>query len=140
MKTTTLVRNPRHRSAGHIRSFVNEVKTAYMLDGPAKFGAERRASERMNVTMSVRITPLDDDFQPIDIQNSAITRDISFNGVGLVTTSPVGRRYVLLTLEPCTGDPFDVIAKVAYCNGVGYYYRVGCEFLLSQHAHLQCQN
>ncbi len=131
MKTSESVVNPLLRSADQVRSFVNLIETVYMFDRPLDFGTERRAVERMNVTMPVRITPLDNELKPLSYEFHAITRDLSVNGVGLVTTSPVGHDFVLLTLEPYQSKSFDVIARVAHCNGYGYYFRAGCEFVIA---------
>ncbi len=93
---------------------------------------ERRAVERMAVTIPVSITPLDDEFKPCNYQLNAITRDLSSKGVGLVSTSPIARNFVVLTFEPFQGNSFEVLAKVAYCKDLGYYFQVGCEFQVSQ--------
>ncbi len=131
MNTVSQLEGPFYRTAEQISSFVNQIETVYMLDGKQSFGAERRAVERMNVTMPVEIKALDDELIPLDYQYNSISRDISVKGVGLVTTSPIGRSHVLLTLQPCHGDSFSVIARVTYCRDLGHYFQVGCEFLVS---------
>ena len=115
-------------SAQQIRSFVNEIESTYLLDRPGNIGTEQREVERLTVTMPVSITPLDENKQPLSYELNAITRDLSCKGVGLVATSPVAQDYVMLTLQPFHGKSFDVIAKVIYCNDLGYYFQVGCEF------------
>ena len=131
MKTREPIVNPFLRTADQVRLFVELIETVYMFDCPQNFGTERRAVKRMNVTMPVRMTPLDNDFKPLSYEYHAITRDLSTKGVGLVTTNPVGHDFVLLTLEPYQSKSFDVIARVAHCNGYGYYFRVGCEFVIA---------
>lgn len=129
--TTNFVADPFHCSPEHIHSFVNEIESTYLLDRPRKIGTERRAVERMAVTMPVGITPLDEQLKPSNYELNAITRDLSSKGVGLVSNSPIAREYVLLTFQPFQGNSFDVVAKVIYCNDLGYYFQIGCEFQVS---------
>jgi hypothetical protein len=131
MTTNHIVADPFHGSPKHIHSFVNEIESMYLLDTPRKIGTERRTVERLAVTMPVRITPLDDQLKPLSYELNAITRDLSSKGVGLVSTSPIAREYVLLTFQPFQGNSFDVVAKVIYCNDLGYYFQIGCEFQVS---------
>ena len=131
MNTLVSTTDPIQRLAEEVSSFVDEIESVYMLDRPRQSGDDRRAVERMNVTMPLVLTPLDDEFRPLSYQHHAITRDLSCKGVGLVTTSPVRPSYVLLTFDPCHGESWSVIGRVAYCKELGYYYQVGCEFLLS---------
>lgn len=128
MKTPSPTNAPVHPSAEQIFAFVNEIERAYMLDRPRPYGSDRRAVERMNLTIPLELAPLDDELRPLGYQHHAITRDISSKGVGLVATSPVPPSYVMLTFKPCQSKPFRVIAKVAYCKDVGYYHQIGCEF------------
>lgn len=121
--------NDRLKSADEVREFVNNVEAAYLLDYSRGNGIERRSVDRMNVTMPVRVTALDDQFEPLDYHYHAVTRNISINGVGLVTTNPIGRSHVQLTFEPYHGEVFTIIARVIHCGDVGYYFQVGCEFV-----------
>ena len=118
-------------STDQVRAFVNDVEKAYLLESSRVIGMERRSIERMNVTMPVRVTALNDDFEPLDYHYHAVTRNLSISGVGLVTTNPIGRSYVMLTFEPYHGEVCSVFAKVIHCNDVGYYFQVGCEFVAS---------
>ena len=131
MKTDLPGNTLSHPTAEQVVSFVNKLERAYMLDRPRKHGTERRAVERLSLTVPITVAPLNDDLHPLGYEHHAVTRDISSKGVGLVTTNPVPPSYVLLTLDPCQYKPFRVIGRVAYCNEVGYYYRIGCEFLFS---------
>lgn len=123
--------DPSQCSPEQVQSWVTEIESTYLLDKPRKIGMERRAAERLVVTMPVSISPLDDDLKPGSYQLNAITRDLSVKGVGLVATSPIARDYVALTFEPFQGDSFEIIAKVIYCNDLGYYFQIGCEFQVS---------
>lgn len=128
MTTNQSVADPNQFSPDNIRSFVNAIESTYLLDRPRKIGTERRSVERLAVTMPVGIKPLDEQLRPLSYELNAITRDLSTKGVGLVSTSPIPQESVLLTFHPFQGNPFAVVAKVIYCNDLGYYFQIGCEF------------
>ena len=128
MNPTNLIED-RHRSSDDIIEFVRSVERAYMLDRPQTKEADRRKAGRLVLTMPVDVLPLDDELQPIDEKRSAVTRDISGRGVGMVMTNPVPLSYVSLTFQPLNTEPFDVIARVIWCNAVGHYFHLGCKFL-----------
>ena len=121
----------RLKSAEEVRSFIKAVEVAYLLECSQGNGTERRSIERMNVTMPVRVTALNDQFEPLDFHYHAVTRNISTNGVGLVTNNPIGRSHVQLTFEPYHGESFTIVAQVIHCSEIGYYFQVGCEFASS---------
>ena len=121
----------RLRSADEIRSFIREVEMAYLLECSRVNRNERRSAERMNVTMPVRVTALDDRLEPLDYHYHAVTRNISTTGVGFFTTNPIGRSYVRLTFEPYHSESYTIVARVIHCSDVGYYFQVGCEFVAS---------
>jgi len=122
---------PKFRSTEEVHSFIKTIEKVYMLDRPITGDTDRREVERMNITMPVGITPLHKDSQVLNFLHHGITRDISCKGIGLVTTDPIRPGVVLLTIEPCRGDAFDVMASVTYCNELGFYFQIGCEFLCS---------
>lgn len=119
------------KSTEQVHEFIKDIEQAYLLECTRRIGVERRSDERMDVTMPVRVTALNDNFEPLDYQYHAVTRNMSRSGVGLVTTNPIGRSHVLLTFEPYHGEIFTVVAKVIYCKEVGYYFQIGCEFVAS---------
>ena len=121
---------PIQRTAEQIRTFVRDIEAIYLMDRPTNCLVERRTVERTSVTLPVGITLLDENHQPQHYCYEAISRDISAKGIGLVTTSPISNRFVQLKIEPCRHEPFEVIAKVVYCNDLGYYFQIGCEFVL----------
>ena len=90
-----------------------------------------RRSERISVTIPVVVSSLDKVGSAPAITNFAISRDISKEGIGLVTTNPIGRDKVLLKIQPPKCIPFEVAAKVVHTTQIGYYYHVGLEFLVS---------
>jgi len=120
-----------YRSADEVYSFIKAIEAIYMLDQPIPDDTDRRETERVNLTMPVVITPQHEDYPELNYLHRGITRDISHKGIGLVTTDPIQPGIVLLTMEPCRGEAFAVMARITYCNGIGYYFQVGCEFLSS---------
>ncbi len=108
-----------------LKSFVNRLAREYFLDGP-----DRRAEPRMKVTLPVNIQPLDDSLQPLGYRTRSVTRDISETGIGLVCQDPVSAEYLLLQLPTPSGDAFEVVGEVLRCRPVGYYFDVGCKFIV----------
>lgn len=110
-----------------IRTFVDLLSNVYLLDGP-----DRRAEPRIRITLPVVIYRLDGKFRRLEYPVRAVTRDISSRGVGLVCEDPVGTQFVTFKLEsPCAFN-LEVVAEVLRCDPVGYYFDVGCRFLIQQ--------
>ncbi len=111
-------------------SRLEDIGRAYLLDAPrGNVVQERREAPRYKITMPVVITSLDEHFQPRDLQYHGITRDISLTGVGVITSSPLTPFLVSLRFVPANGQEFEALARVVYCNPVGYYFHSGCEFV-----------
>lgn len=121
----------RFQSSSEMATFFDKVQTNYLLESPRVLGVERRGAERIEVTMPLNVVALDSSFRPLDLQYHAITRNMSKTGVGLVTNSPIGHQYLRLNFNPFDGSTFEAIARVIYCNEIGYYFQIGCEFILS---------
>ena len=115
----------RFSSVNDVKSFVDRLAREYFLDGP-----DRRAEPRLRVTLPVNIQPLDDSLQPLGYRARAVTRDISESGIGLVCQDPVSASYLALELPTPGGDCFEVAAQVLRCRPVGYYFDVGCQFVV----------
>jgi hypothetical protein len=127
---TSTTSNTFRQSAEDIRQFVEQIESFYMLEQARPHGIERRDFERANVTIPIQMTRLDENLIPTGYQYHAISRDISPKGVGMVTTNPVGLTHVLLTFDPYFGESHSVIGKVVRCDELGYYFTVGCEFIV----------
>ncbi len=130
-KATTQDYDLARKSLTEVNSLVQEIETVYLMDRPRRLGVERRAARRINVTMPVNVVPMDETNQPVSYLYYAISRDISTSGNGLVATRPIAEGNVLLTIEPYHRDAFEIAARVVYCKDFGYYYQVGCEFVVS---------
>ena len=119
-------------SPEQIQARVSEVAKAYFLDCPQADDDDRRQTQRHQVTIPVVLQPLEESASHQSHKHQAISRDISYRGIGLVTANPVRPGDYRLTIQPFSSAEFDVAARVSYCNGVGYYYEVGLEFLFSE--------
>lgn len=113
------------RTNSELIEFYDRLKCFYLMEKPAPQGS-RRKSERLELTMPVSVNYIDGDSAESEC---AISRDLSELGIGLVMHNPIRRNEVLLTLRPWDGDDFIVLAKVVFCEEVGYYYHVGLEFV-----------
>lgn len=132
MESIEQIGNSFEQTSAQIRKFVAEIESYYMLERSRPQGIERREVERINVTMPVQITRLDEQFVPLSYQYHAITRDVSAKGVGMVSSNPIGLNFILMTFQPYYGEAYNAIAKVNRCEEIGYYFSIGCEFLVTQ--------
>ena len=111
-------------------SSLNELGRAYLLDAPkSAVDEERRHAIRYKITMPVTVTTLTEDYRPRGLLYHGVTKDISLTGVGLITSSPLTPFLVSLHFVPANGKEFDALARIVYCNPVGYYFHSGCEFI-----------
>ena len=112
-------------SADEISSFVSWLAREYFLDGP-----DRRSEPRYRVTLPVNVRPLDDLLKPVGYQVRAVTRDISTGGIGLVCQDPVSAKHIAIQLSGPNGERIEFIVEVLRCESVGYYFDVGCKFVV----------
>ncbi len=117
------------QTAAETKAIIEQIKRAYLLDSPPKYSWERRRAERLEVTLPVVLTPLDENFNAGTYYYGGVTHDISHSGVGLTTTNPEATRYIMLTMQPINIRPFSVIAVVRHCTDFGWHFRLGCEYL-----------
>ena len=132
MDTDLKVSSIVNRTVSQIRHFVDELKSVYLYDQPMGNFEERRTAERFGITIPIKVIPLDNDLSPLNYEFTAVTRDISHTGIGFVSSCPISDKYTLLEIEPFQGQPFCVLAKAAYCKEAGYYYQIGCEFMVQR--------
>ncbi len=118
-----------NQTAKQVSRFVSEIESLYMYRCPDGCGIERRETERLNITMPVRIIPLTDNMAPRVYESNGITRNISSAGVGLVSPDPLSESYLILEFQPIELPPFSIIGKTLYCIETGFYFQIGCEFL-----------
>ena len=116
-----------------------------VLDAAAlKRRTEKRSASRADksladlvdeVQVPVTIQPLDNRFRLNGPAITAVTRDISDDGIGLVCVQPITDTYLRLTLTTPYGREMDVVACVRHCTRDGNVYHVGASILSDWHAH-----
>jgi hypothetical protein len=92
-------------------------------------GPERRKSLRYPITMPVRVTPLDDNQQPLDESFLAVTRDISVTGLCFYHTQPVKQKFLQMELTSPAREQCTVLLETARCRPAGPFYEIGGRFL-----------
>ena len=117
------------QNSSEIKAIIEQMRQAYLLDSPPSYSWERRAGNRLEITVPVVITPLDENFTAGTYYYGGVTHDISESGIGLTTTNPEATRYIMLTLQPINIRPFSLVAVMRHCTDFGWHFRLGCEFL-----------
>ena len=115
-----------------IENFVERVKSQYGFQASQIDSDDRRVDERFQLTMPVRVTQLDDQLEPRGFAKKGVTRDISYNGVGLALSGCVNGKFLLVEFGTNEDESFKTISTLAYCIRDGGFYRVGCEFLVCE--------
>jgi hypothetical protein len=98
-------------------------------------GLDRRAFQRTAVAVEVRLQPMDSSFAPAGEVFTAITRDISASGVGLVSTRPVKAAFLSLQLPATQNQPPQWVVRVSRCQPMGGFYDVGTSFVTALPTH-----
>ena len=95
-------------------------------EGPVE---ENRISDRRPIAIPVKIQPLDANHQPVGEPFSAITRNISMGGVGLIANQTINTPIAEVT---CAGQfcqqPF--LIHVRYSNQLEDFYLIGGNFVV----------
>lgn len=91
-------------------------------------GHDYRSHRRTLRSISVSIQPLDDDFRPCENVFWVVSRDVSQQGMGLISHEPFAHKYVRLGL---VDEAATTIAEVRHNTSIGEkypLYLVGVEF------------
>jgi hypothetical protein len=90
-------------------------------------GHERRVSPRMEIQVQVRIFPYDDG--SLGRPYTALTRDLSFRGVGLLQSCPAAQGWRFVIVLPKAGTPLSVLCTVLRCRPIADgMYMIGAAF------------
>jgi hypothetical protein len=95
-------------------------------------GPDRRKTTRMAVAVAVRLQPMDERLAAVGESFTAITRDISSAGVGLVSTRPVKAPFLLLqfpTAESAEARLVQWVVRVERCAPLGEFHDLGTSFI-----------
>jgi len=103
--------------------------------------SDRRALPRCPVSIPVKATPLNDQQQPAGEMFTAVTRDISLQGICIHHVRPVECRYLQLSLGD-VGDNQLTVMEVLRCRAVGSFFEIAGRFVGSrnQRAMKTCQD
>ena len=89
---------------------------------------ERRSETRQPLVLPVLVQPLDEDSTPVGEAFSAVTRDISPSGVGLIAAQPIRHKQLALQMH-LAHEEVNVIAEVRWCKPMGPFEGIGCRFI-----------
>lgn len=95
---------------------------------PSKF-ATRRKHQRVPRSISVSLQPLDDDFKVVGDQLWVVSRDISPNGIGILSYDPIRHEHVKVGL---LNESVSALGTIRHNTFIGHkypLYLVGIEFL-----------
>ena len=107
-----------------IRQFSNIVES--LATGGT--GTSRRQNNREARSVSLRIQPLNVDFQADGDSFWAISRDISKRGIAFINSEPVTHEFLRVGLLE---HDISVIGQVRHCTSIGDHYPlflIGLEF------------
>ena len=95
---------------------------------PPEFRGHRRSCREVR-SISISIQPLNEDFQPTCDPFWVVSRDISTQGIGVISHDPIGHDYVRIGLM---NEHVTAIGKVRHNTSIGEKYPlflVGIEYL-----------
>jgi hypothetical protein len=93
-------------------------------------GPERRLETRSCVAVPVTIQFLDDEYRPLNVPISTVTRNLSGGGVGIVHDKPVRCKFMLVRLTLKSGETMHLIASVRHCTQTGDRFQIGARFVV----------
>lgn len=98
-------------------------------------GSERRAQPRKAITVPVVVQRLDDEFQPVGETFSALTKDISGGGVGILHSEPVTTGYLQIQFSTSEHEQMVLLSCIRHCTPCGQAYHIGGRFVVDWSAH-----
>ena len=92
-------------------------------------GSEKRRTARVELNSQLIVMPIRDGKCPEQV--SVLTRDISMEGIGLLTTAPLRKGQKFVTLLPRTAtETVFVLTEAMYCGVVANgMFTIGCRFV-----------
>lgn len=79
------------------------------------------------MAVPVLVQPVDEQFNAVGDPFSAMTRDISPEGIGLVHTEPIVSQLLALRMS-LAGEEVNVVTEVQWCREMGPFYYIGGKF------------
>lgn len=113
-----------HSPPTELIRFVNRVADETLRDH-----VEERQYPRHKLTIEVWVQPVGSNFEPLGSPFTAVSRDISTGGIGLMYTRAIRDRYLWLRLVTTGGGTMNVIVEVLRCRPIGVFYDIGAKFV-----------
>jgi len=117
-----------HGEATSTREFFFTAQQLRNGEQPGGGEIRERNFRRSARSIAVSVQPLDDDFQPCGDRIWVVSRDVSLQGVGLISHEPFSHKYVRLGL---TDQEVTTIGEVVHNTPIGRnfpLYLVGVSF------------
>ena len=108
-----------------IYSFVQRLMKAYH----ALYHEDRRLTTRQQISVPVRVCPVNENGDAVGEPYLAVTRDISSGGVGFFTVVKPETKFVSIQMESPEGETLDVMGAVRHSIEWGSFHFVGVRFL-----------
>lgn len=110
-----------------LRQLVREFVDSRSKNPPA---SERRKSTRVPRELDVTVLMLDDEWMPRAKPVPGVVVDLSAHGVGLVSTTKIESRYVILQIRLPAGL-LQILGEVVWTKDIGHgFFNSGAQFLL----------
>ena len=90
---------------------------------------DRRNHPRKAISVPVIVEPLDEAFSPAAECFSAVTKNISTGGIGILHTEFVNSHYLRIGLSTA-GETMQLLAQVKNCVKSGEMYHIGARFVV----------
>ncbi len=117
-------------SFGHppetLKHFVEKLATECCESPPH----ERREHARTKLIVPVQIQPLDESYGASGDTITALTRDISQSGIGIISPRSISDELVAVRLSLHDNQiGLNMAARVLRCEKLGGFYDIGCQFV-----------
>lgn len=100
-----------------------------IADETLRHHAEERQFPRYKLTIEVWVQPVDSNFVPLGDPFTAVSRDVSTGGIGLMHTRAIRDQYLWLRLITHGGGVMNVVVEVLRCRPIGVFYDIGAKFV-----------
>ena len=92
---------------------------------------ERRASVRLPFAVSAIVQAVDDDLTPLSDPVAAATRDMTADGLGLITNVPLNEGDLFVVRLTINGQDVCLLTEAAWCKPVAPFHFAGVRALKS---------
>jgi hypothetical protein len=113
-----------HSPPAELLRFVHRI-----ADETLRNHVEERQFPRFKLTVEVWVQPVDANFEPLGEPFTAVSRDISTGGIGLMHTRAIRDKYLWLRLVTHGGGTMNVVVEVLRCRPIGVFYDIGAKFV-----------